>query len=86
MEVNHEAAALKRRLEVLEEARPVQLSLMHLSVIDPDRLLVSALYAVGSRLRVVKAALNFKGLVHLGIHAHAEPDAVFVHVLVDKPF
>ena len=84
LEVDHEAAALQRRLEVLQQALAVQLGLVHLGIVNTDGLAVAAADRIRGRPGIVEAAFDLQGFVHIGVHAHAEPHAVFGHVLVHK--
>ena len=84
LEVHHKAVAFQGRLEVLQQALPKQLRLMHLRVVDANCLLITASYSVCGNLCVVKAAVDLERLVYLRIHAHAQTDPVLRNLLVHE--
>ena len=84
LEVNLESPALQGRFEVFQQTRPLQLRLVHPDIVDADGLAVTGLDRVCGGLGIVKAPLDLKRLVHVGIHTHAQPNAIFRNILTCK--
>ena len=57
---------------------------MHLGIVDADGLQIPVFHRIGGDLRIVKTALDLQRLVHLGVHAHAQPHPVLGHVLAGE--